>query len=136
MRRKNKHIIRGILIGHGDFAKAMLKAAEKIVGKQRYVNVISNVGLSCDLLSKKINKIIHESRNEKIIFIDLPGGSCALSCLNIAKTTKNLNIICGANLPILIEFFLLREKYSAKELTPTLIKKGRENIIKLGEKNR
>jgi mannose/fructose-specific phosphotransferase system component IIA len=47
---------------------------------------------------------------------------------------QTLNVICGVNLPILLEFFVLREKYSAKELVPILIKKGKDNIFKLEQK--
>jgi mannose/fructose-specific phosphotransferase system component IIA len=66
--------------------------------------------------------------------VDLPGGSCTISCYNLLKNTETLNVICGVNLPILLEFFVLREQYSAKELVPILIKKGKENIFKLEQK--
>ena len=45
-----------------------------------------------------------------------------------------MNIICGINLPILIEFFMLREKYSATELADILVKKGKDNIFRLEHK--
>ena len=42
-----------------------------------------------------------------------------------------MNVISGVNLPLLIEFFMLRNKYSAGELVPLLVKKGKDNIIHL-----
>ena len=69
-----------------------------------------------------------------IVFVDLPGGSCTISCYNILKEYKDLNIICGINLPILMEFFMLREKYLAKELADILVKKGKDNIFRLEHK--
>lgn len=128
-------MIRGIILGHGDFAEAMLSTAEQIVGKQPFVDVISNVGLSCELLEKKITDILgrHE-KHETIIFVDLPGGSCTISCFHILKNDKNLNMICGVNLPILLEFFMLRDKHTASELVPILIKKGKENIFQPRDK--
>lgn len=128
-------MVRGIIIGHGDFAANILKTVEGIVGKQRSVDVVSNTGLSCTLLDDKLKDIIgQDSGNEAIIFVDLPGGSCTISCFNLLKENRNLNIICGINLPILIEFFMLRDKYSAQELVPILVKKGKENIFKLEQK--
>ena len=125
-------MIRGIIIGHGDFGKAMLSTAERIVGKQQFVDVISNVGLSCELLTKKIEKILKSNKkHETIIFVDLPGGSCTISCFNLLKNEKKLNIICGINLPILIEFFTIRNKHSVHDIIPILIKKGKENIFQL-----
>ena len=129
-------MVKGIIIGHGEFAKAMVTTAEQIVGKQSNLEVVSNKGLSCDSLSERIGKIIESSeKTQTIIFLDLPGGSCTISCYTLLKNNRDLNVICGLNLPMLIEFFMLREKHSADELVAILIEKGRKNIFKLRSKN-
>ncbi|MGB3340020.1 MAG: PTS sugar transporter subunit IIA [bacterium] len=129
-------MLRGIIIGHGDFAEAMLKTAEQIVGEQSEVEVISNRGLSCDSIVDAINgAILKNDVDRTIIFIDLPGGSCTISCYNLLKGKRDLHIISGVNLPMLIEFFMLRDKYSADELVTILIEKGKANIIQLRCKN-
>ncbi len=125
-------MIKGIIIGHGNFGQALLNTIEKILGKQEMVEVISNDNLSCESLTEILKKSINIDNQEKIIFVDLPGGSCAISCLNVLKENKNLKILCGINLPMLLEFFLLREKYKANELVPVLLKKAKDNIIILG----
>jgi mannose/fructose/sorbose-specific phosphotransferase system IIA component len=129
-------MLRGIIIGHGDFAKAMLKTAEQIVGEQSEVAVISNQGLSCDSIVDTINRAIgRDDVDRTIIFLDLPGGSCTISCYGLLREKKDLHIISGINLPMLIEFFMLRDKYSADELVTILIEKGKANIIQLRCKN-
>ena len=129
-------MIRGIIIGHGEFARAMLNTAEQIVGEQPYVSIVSNKGRSCESLSKKIAAVINEGKNsETIVFLDLPGGSCTISCYALLKDKSDLNIVSGVNLPMLIEFFMLRDKHTANELIPILIEKGKDNIIKLRCKN-
>jgi PTS system mannose-specific IIA component len=128
-------MVRGIIIGHGDFAKAMVATAEQIVGEQTRLAVISNRGCSCDSLTKQIADIAgQDDLVNTIIFLDLPGGSCTISCYTLLKEYPDLNVISGVNLPMLIEFFMLREKYSAAELIPILLKKGRDNIIQLRSK--
>jgi mannose/fructose-specific phosphotransferase system component IIA len=128
-------MVRGIIIGHGTFAEAMLRTAERIVGEQPLIDVVSNTGLSGTVLSERINKVIQrDPDHDTVVFVDLPGGSCTISCYNLLKNMQTLNVICGVNLPILLEFFVLREKYSAKELVPILIKKGKDNIFKLEQK--
>ncbi len=125
-------MLNALIIGHGDFAQGMLSTAESIVGKQSFVKVLSNIGLSCKQLDEKINKIIKQNKKYKtLIFVDLPGGSCTISCFNVLKNNRELNIICGVNLPMLLEFFILRNKYSVREIIPVLIKKGKENIYRL-----
>ena len=126
-------MIKAIVIGHGDLATSLVKAAEKIVGPQDSVEVISNLGLSGDALCSKIIKASRKTRKEQIIFVDLPGGSCTISCLRAIKRRNTLPVICGMNLPMLLEFFLLRDKYTTKELVTILIKKAKANIFRLGE---
>ncbi len=128
-------MVRGIIIGHGEFAQALLKTAEQIVGEQSQIDIVSNTGCSGALLSEKIKKAIKKnSNNQTIVFVDLPGGSCTISCYGLLKDMEDLNVICGINLPILLEFIMLREKYTAKELVPILIEKGKNNIFKLEQK--
>jgi len=128
-------MIRGIIVGHGTFAASMLHTAEQIVGKQELVDVVSNEGMSGTLLSEKIRGTVGSDRkHETIVFVDLPGGSCTISCYSLLKDMDRLDVICGVNLPILLEFFMLREKHPASELVPILIKKGKDNIFKLEQK--
>jgi mannose/fructose-specific phosphotransferase system component IIA len=128
-------MVRGIIVGHGAFAASMLKTAEEIVGKQDLIDVVSNTGLSGKVLIERIRKAIGPDKGQDtILFVDLPGGSCTISCYNLLENMRDLNIICGINLPILLEFIVLREKCSAKELVPILINKGKENIFKLEQK--
>ncbi len=132
MMKTKSSMIRGIIIGHGTFAQAMVDTAEKIVGKQSDIDVISNTGFSGGMLCDKIAEVINSTKDqETIIFVDLPGGSCSMSCYSLLKNSSDLNIICGLNLPMLIEFLILREKHAAQELVPILIKKGRDNIFRL-----
>jgi mannose/fructose-specific phosphotransferase system component IIA len=126
------NMVRGIIIGHSSFAQAMFETAERIVGEQQHVAVISNTGYSGDALNERIAEVLDEDRaQDTLIFLDLPGGSCTISCYKLLKKDESLNIISGVNLPMLIEFFLLREKHTAEELVPILMKKGKDNIIQL-----
>ncbi len=128
-------VIKGIIVGHGDFAVMMLKTAEQIVGKQDDVEVVSNTALSYNLLNERLEKVLEQSnKQETLVFVDLPGGSCTISCYNLLKNREDLRVICGINLPVLIEFFMLRDKYPVEQLTPILVKKGRESIFKLEKK--
>lgn len=128
-------MVRGVIIGHGDFAQCIVNTAEQIVGKQQSVEIISNVGCTGATLQEKIkNTLNYNKKDETIVFVDLPGGSCTISCYNLLKDNPHINIICGLNLPMLIEFFMLRKKFSAQELVPILIKKAKDNIFQLRSK--
>ncbi|MBE0432650.1 hypothetical protein IBX73_04185 [candidate division WOR-3 bacterium] len=128
-------MVRGIIVGHGTFAQSMLKTVEEIIGKQPLIEVVSNAGLSGERIREQIEKAVSaDNTHETIVFVDLPGGSCTISCYGLIENVRDLNVICGVNLPILLEFFMLREKYAAHELVPILVKKGKESIFKLEKK--
>ncbi len=124
--------IKGIIIGHGGLAQALLDAAEKIIGPQNEVETLSNAGLSGDALCDRIVRLCKKSRKDQIVFVDLPGGSCTISCMKVLRKKKNVHILCGMNLPMLLEFFLLRHKFPARELVEILIKKAINNIFQVG----
>jgi mannose/fructose/sorbose-specific phosphotransferase system IIA component len=125
-------MVHAIVVSHGEFARAIVSTVEGIVGKQDNVDVVTNRGVSCEQLSKRIAALISDhSRDNTIIFLDLPGGSCTISCYQLLKDMPDLNIISGVNLPMLIEFFMLRDKHTAQDLIPILINKGKDNIIQL-----
>jgi mannose/fructose-specific phosphotransferase system component IIA len=51
-------MIKGIIIGHGEFARALLNTVEKILGKQELIDVFSNENLSCESLAENLKNSI------------------------------------------------------------------------------
>lgn len=123
--------IRAVIIGHGNLARALLDAAERILGKQRQVEIISNAGISGDALCARIARTCNQTRRDMIVFVDLPGGSCTISCMKTLRAKKRVWVVTGMNLPMMLEFFLLRSKFKAGDLVPILIKKARHNIMQV-----
>ncbi len=122
-----------IIIGHFSLPNALFDTLESIVGKLEGIVVISNKGLSSDKLCNEIKQAVTTLVPEKtVIFVDVPGGSCAISCLSILKEDKKIPVICGVNLPILLEFFVNRDKHSRDKLVEILVEKGRKSIGILG----
>ncbi|MEO0225343.1 MAG: hypothetical protein ABIL05_00160 [candidate division WOR-3 bacterium] len=124
---------KAIIVGHYNLPRALSETLESIVGKLDDVLFISNTGLSSEKLTQEVKRAIDIlSPEETIIFVDVPGGSCAISCLNILKTFKGIPVICGVNLLMLLEFFINRERYPRDRLVEILVAKGRESIKRLG----
>lgn len=126
-------MIKAIIIGHHTLPLALKETLESIVGELAGVTIISNQGLSGEKLCAEINNALQSSAgDEPIVLVDIPGGSCAISCLSILKEKKGIPIICGVNLPVLLEFFVNRDRYPRERLVEILIEKGRNSIGRLG----
>jgi mannose/fructose-specific phosphotransferase system component IIA len=115
-------MIGAIIIGHGDLPKALIDALYTITGPQEGIIGISN--RSCSMVNLKQN-ITDElkSFNKAVVFTDLPGGSCTIACRSL-----KIPVVSGVNLPMLLEFVLIRDKVDFDGLIEKLTATGREGI--------
>jgi len=67
-----------------------------------------------------------------IIFADLLSGSCGMAAMVSCKDAAGRAVLCGVNLPVLLDFVFHRD-LPLEELVPRLEEKGREGIRRLPE---
>jgi mannose PTS system EIIA component len=100
-----------ILVSHGDFAKAALKSAEMIVGKQENCIALSltpEKGLD-DLYEELVESYEQLDRsNGVLILTDINNGSPTNATIQLLLSKRAAKCIAGFNLPILLETLLTR----------------------------
>ncbi|MFX3616570.1 MAG: PTS sugar transporter subunit IIA [Sporolactobacillus sp.] len=94
-----------IICAHGDLAESLKRSAEMIFGKVQNVYPIRFVpGENQDDLKKKINQALQENDlQECLILTDLFCGSPYNAAAALAYEDKNLDVLAGVNLPLLLE---------------------------------
>jgi len=121
-----------IILGtHGKFSQELLRSSEMIFGKQENIECVTfETGESADDLVKKYEKAISKlDVDEGLLFmVDLFGGSPFNAASRIAINNKNIDIVTGANLPMLLEVFASRDSSSLDEVTSTAIDSGKNSI--------
>lgn len=121
-----------VLVTHGQLADGLKNAAEMIVGPQEHFRAIG-MGPASDLddLRKEIEEAVAEvgGPEETLVLADLMGGSPAnaSSYLAVAGT----QVICGANLPMLLEVLTQRDSVSVQALAAIAMQAAREGVINL-----
>lgn len=102
-----------IIVSHGELGEALIKSAEMIFENASRIFAISiaSVSVEADSFRKKLLDTIDEADegNGVIILTDLFGGTpsnLAISALGI----KNIEIIAGVNLPMVLKLLTLREQ--------------------------
>jgi mannose/fructose-specific phosphotransferase system component IIA len=119
--------VRGILIAHGSMAAGLADAVQRITGAGEDALVpVSNTGLGPEALAARVREAAGSER--AIIFTDLPAGSCGFAARLLAKDQTRLAVVCGVNLPILLEFLTHRD-LPLGELVPRLLSRGRASIV-------
>ena len=120
--------VRGIVVGHGDLAAGIVDAVRTITGLDAdALQSLSNRGLSPDALIEELRAKLSPG-TDTILFTDLQGGSCAVAARRLTQHLPGTAVICGANLPLLLEFAMNREG-PIDALVTRLVDRGRNSIV-------
>ncbi|HKJ02172.1 MAG TPA: hypothetical protein VJ997_06945 [Longimicrobiales bacterium] len=123
---------RGIVVAHGAMATGMVDAVRRIAGGGADALIpVSNDGMSPPDLKAKLEEIAGEGR--VVVFADLLSGSCGMAAMVSARDQAQRAVVCGVNLPVLLDFVFHRDM-PLDELVPRLVDKGRDGIRRLPER--
>lgn len=119
--------VRGIVVGHGDMARGLVDAVRHIAGSEAdSLIAISNDGKAPTQLVEELNDAA--GPGPVIVFTDLKSGSCGVAAAYSCRDRDRRAVICGVNLPMLLDFVFHRD-LSLPELVDRLVEKGREAIV-------
>lgn len=122
----------GIIVGsHGKFSEELVKSAEMIFGKQENVKSVTFLpGESADgLVDKYRDEMKTLNYDDGLLFlVDLFGGSPYNAASRIALQEKDMDIVTGVSLPMLLEVFASKGFLSVSELVDLAINTGSSSI--------
>ena len=94
--------ILGILVGHGKLADGLLDAVEGITGSREGLVPLDNEDLTPEALEARLLEIV--GSGPAVVFVDLPSGSCAFAARRLRARHPKIAVVCGVNLPLLLDF--------------------------------
>lgn len=124
-----------VLVSHGPLAEGLKGAAEMIVGpQQRFLTVAMGPAADVDVLRAQIEEAATSVAGEQasegtLVLADLMGGSPSNACAYLSST--GMQVVCGVNLPMLLEVLMNREEMSADALAEFALHAGKDGIISL-----
>lgn len=92
-----------VVAGHGDFAQGLVSAVHQITGRGDAFLAVSNSGLSADDIASTISGAL-ETHRLRVVFTDLPAGSCTMAVRRLQRTHPQVVLATGANVALLLEF--------------------------------
>ena len=98
---------RAIVAAHGDLAEGLVSAVSRVAGAAAAARLMpfSNATLGGAELVDALRHAI-TTAGARVVFTDLPAGSCTIAARRIARETPGLAVVCGANLPMLLAFVM------------------------------
>ena len=125
-----KNTIATFILTHEQVAISFKKALEKILGRQDHLYPYTNLVDALPVLAQKINADINNLHPDYIVcFVDLAGGSCWSLANMIGKQHKNVTIIAGVNMPMLVSYLSNMNDLSFEALIVKVVKDGSRGII-------
>ena len=125
-----KNTIATFIFTHEQVAICFKKALEKILGRQDHLYPYTNLVDALPVLVQKINADINNLHPDYIVcFVDLAGGSCWNLAKMLNKEQKNVTIISGVNMPMLISFFTNLNEMPFEELIKKVLIDGNRGIL-------
>lgn len=123
--------MRGLLVvTHGRFAEELVKAATRIVGDLEGVEAVSidwddDVDRARTMIEEGIRKL---DRGEGVLILtDMFGGTPTNIALSLMDPGK-VEIVTGANLPMLIKFTNIRGRLEMHDAAARIAEQGRSSI--------
>lgn len=118
--------VKGVIVAHSTLAAGLAAAARQISGlAEDDLVALSNEGEGPQGIASAVQGALGDG--PAIIFTDLGSGSCNFAARKVAGDRHETGVVCGVNLPILIDFAFHREMPVA-ELVDRLVDKGRTGI--------
>jgi PTS system mannose-specific IIA component len=125
-------MINVVVVTHGDFGTALVRAAEMIVGPQENVRAVALLSEeSPDGFGDKLDAALADLDGQDILLlIDLFGGTpCNVSSRKVLQT--NTEVITGMNLAMVIEALTSRDGTPLSELAVQVAEAGRKAVVNL-----
>jgi mannose PTS system EIIA component len=118
--------VRGLIIAHSSLAAGLVAAVRQISGATEDVlQPLTNEGRGPDSLVEAVEEAVGSA--PAVLFTDLPSGSCAFAARKVSISRPHTAVICGVNLPVLLDFVFHREM-PLPELVERLVQKGQTGI--------
>lgn len=99
--------LKGVVVGHGNLAAALIDAVQRIAGTDTGLVAISNTDCDRGTLEEKILAAVGDG--PALVFIDMPSGSCLFAALRRLEGKAGTRVVTGVNLAMLLEFVFHRD---------------------------
>jgi len=124
-----------VIICHRKMAIAIKETAVNIIGKKDYfeaIEVLPEDGI--DGTIKKLGTVFKEWNHLDgiLVFVDMFGGTPCNSVAKMLKEYKNVDVITGVNLPMVLTAITMMNSYkSVEEMSENIIEQNQKVIFNL-----
>jgi PTS system N-acetylgalactosamine-specific IIA component len=105
-----------IVAAHGELAAGLVSAVQQITGRGGLFLPMTNANLGAAEIERAVLELV-DTRNIRVIFTDLPAGSCTIAARRVVAARPHVVLVTGASLPLLLDFMSHEEMDPAQAAT-------------------
>jgi len=127
-------MVKIIIISHGNMAQSLLETAAQIGSfdtKEIDTFSVSGPG-DLENLPEKLLKALGPSGT--LILVDTLGGSSCNSAVQTTQHLKNVKVICGVNLNMLLSAINNKDKMDLINLAAKVLEDGKKSLVDISER--
>ena len=120
-----------IVSGHGEFASAIEKTLEYIIGKQENIDYINfNNGMGTKELEERYKESLLKNEDRETLFLtDLAGGTPFSTAVTLSQSMKNIYVLGGINIPTILAAIEYRDEGNLEKVVVDIINHGKESLV-------
>jgi mannose/fructose-specific phosphotransferase system component IIA len=99
--------LHGVVVSHARLAAALVDAVQEITGMGQALRPVSNEHCSRSQLAERLREAIGDG--PAVVFVDLPGGSCLQAAIAYERSHRDVAVVAGVNLAMLVDFVYHRD---------------------------
>ena len=122
--------IRAVVAAHGTFAAGIVSAVQQITGRGAMFHTLSNCSMSLDDIQQSLADTL-DATGARVIFTDLPAGSCTMAVRRLMRTRLDLTLVTGVNLSLLLDF-AMQDDSDPVEAARAALDRGRASMAAHG----
>jgi len=124
-------MIGAVIVTHGRLAEELVDTLQVIMGSISQVRAVgTNLAQTSEEIRGQIEKAVKEndSGDGVLLLTDMFGGTPSNICMSFLGK-RNVEVISGVNLPMLIKFASCNGQMNLSQLKDKIVAYGRENIL-------
>lgn len=102
-------------------AQALLSSARCIYDIESPLSAMSNDGLAPDALAEAIREWVDAKAEPGIVMVDIGGGSCGIAARRATSHRKDVHVLGGVNLSMVLAYATGHESLDEEELLSKLL---------------
>lgn len=127
-------MVRMILASHGELATGMKNSLKMIIGDVSQVEALAAYGDDGVNFREAIEERLNGKRDDEVLVIatDIPGGSVNTEVMDLARKRKNVFVVTGMNLPLILEIATAGDSVDGDRINGAL-RQARESMKNCSE---